>query len=635
MYENYSQSKIKSIDIETYDPDLKRGGPGVYRSRSLDFNNPNGYILGVSIVDEHGQKGYYDLGHYDCSIELREKNLAYLKEQLSYPSIIIGTNLMYDLDWLQNWAMIPVNGSLVDIQIAEGLLDENQHHYNLDFMGKKYFGDQGGKAKDKLDRFCYDNGLKGDVRKHLWKMPYYLVEEYALQDVNLPFAIWKIQEPRLIEEDLDDLMRLECELMRMLLVMRKTGVPIDTVARDDASIELHERADKLHSGLIEQFGFDFNFRSAKHLAFIFDENNIPYPFTKPSKTYPNGQPSVTRDLLARLAKGQITGLDGEKITDDHRVKIGDQLSDLRRADKVVKSFIDGTLVEFLVDGKIHASFYNMLTDEFGTRSGRFSSANPNLQQIPSLGVEEYYGILARAPFIPFENCLWGKLDYSQIEYRFMAHFAKGPGADAVRAIYNENPHTDYHQYIVDLTGLGRRYAKNLNFGVAYGMGANHMADFFQWDLDYAYEILEIYHRNAPFIKSTVKAVERIAKSRGYIRTFLNRRSRLIDPNKAYTMFCRLTQGSAADLMKQAMYDIYKAGIFDVLPPHMTVHDEIDVSVPKIKEGAEAFLEAKHVMETCLEIKVPIIADMGLGPNWAMAEKTEVKNKEEVYKALGV
>ena len=99
------------------------------------------------------------------------------------------------------------------------------------------------------------------------------------------------------------------------------------------------------------------------------------------------------------------------------------------------------------------------------------------------------------------------------------------------------------------------------------------------------------------------------------------------------MFCRLTQGSAADLMKKAMYDTYKAGVYDSLAPHMTVHDEIDVSVPRTKEGAEAFLEAKHIMENCVTLKVPIVEDMEIGPNWAKVK--EVADKEDLYKILGV
>lgn len=614
---------IISLDTETKDPLLTNkkkslpSGPGVFRSTPHDYRNEHGYLLGVSMGDEHGNKCYLNLGHYEATKELRDVNVKYLKETLAQADTIIGQNLLYDLDWLENWLGIKVNGTLIDVGVAEALLDENQGKYNLDFMGIKYFGEGEGKAKDKIQQFCDDNNLKGDVRKWLWKMPHYLVEEYAIRDIELPMNIWKIQEPLLEAEDLMPLMNLECDLLRVLLVMRKNGVRIDEALRKSAADELYSLVKEKQTWIDKEVGFPVKFRSSKHLAFIFDENNMPYPMTDPSKTYPYGQPSVPRDHLLRLAKGQLTGFDAEKITDPRLLEIGQCLADLKRADKVVSSFVDGSLLRFQTEGNlIHCSFYPMRTDEYGTRSGRFSSANPNLQQIPSTTVDMYYGTLTRRPFVPLEDHLWLKLDYSQIEYRFMAHFARGQGADAVREQYNFNPRTDYHKMIEDLTGLKRRYAKNLNFGVAYGMGAKHMAEFFQWDLDYCYDILRIYHANAPFIKSTIKAVERRVKDKGYIRTFLKRRSRLIDKNKAYTMFCRLTQGSAADLMKKGMYEVYKAGIFNTLIPSLTVHDEIDCSMPITKEGMEAAREAKHIMETCIELKVPIIADMEIGKNWA-------------------
>jgi len=148
------------------------------------------------------------------------------------------------------------------------------------------------------------------------------------------------------------------------------------------------------------------------------------------------------------------------------------------------------------------------------------------------------------------------------------------------------------------------------------MGARHMSKYFGWDLDYCYKILDIYHASAPYIKTTIREVEKVARRRGYIRTFLKRRSRLIDKDKAYIMFCRLIQGSAADLLKKAMLDNYKAGVFSVLHPHLTVHDELDVSTPKNKKGIEAAKEMKYIMENCIKLKVPIKAEVEMGESWA-------------------
>lgn len=253
-------------------------------------------------------------------------------------------------------------------------------------------------------------------------------------------------------------------------------------------------------------------------------------------------------------------------------------------------------------------------------------AKMNLQQIPSYDAKEkddfkrWYTHLCRELFLPEENHDWLKIDYSQIEYRFMAHFACNAGpndtsADDVRQAYIDKPDTDYHEMIQELTGLPRKLAKNLNFGVGYGMGKAHMSEFFGWDPDYCDEVLSTYHSRAPFVKATMNAVSAKARAQGFIRTFLKRRSRLTDPNKAYIMFCRLCQGSAADLTKQAMVNAWEAGIFDVLPLHLTVHDEIDCSMPRTPIGVEAAAELKNIMENALVLRVPIIAEAEIGPNW--------------------
>ncbi len=595
QYPDLSGASIIAFDIETYDPNLIELGPGVYRK--------DGKILGVSISDGTFSE-YYNLGHYDCSTEEREKNVAYLREVLGNNVPKLGQSIIYDIDWLENGEYkIKVNGKLGSIEIADALLDETQLEYNMDYMAHKYLGI--GKEKTEIDKFCADNNLKGDSRKWLWKMPYSLVRKYAIMDVILPICIFERQKPILEEQDLLDLFELECELVRVLVLMRKIGVRIDTDKRDRNGLMIQSKIEEMEHQLFSMFG-PFNYNSSMQIAKILDKQNIAYPLTD------KGNPKIDAFFYKRY-KDEIPLL---KL-----------LFELRQARHHLDTFIMGSHVRFVgPDGLMHPQFFNMRNDNLGalkgTRSGRLSGANPNLQQQPSKGVDEYWGQICREDFIPFDDCWWGKIDYSQIEYRFMAHFAIGPGSEELRNAYNTNPDQDYHQFIMDLTGLKRRYAKNLNFGVAFGMGAKHMAEMFGWDLEYAYEVLDIYHSRAPYVKATIAKVEQVAKRRGYIRTFLKRRSHLVEPSKAYTMYCRLVQGSAADLLKKAMVACYHAGIFDILYPHITVHDELDVSVPKTKLGIDAFKEMQHIMETCLTLKVPIKAEAEIGPNWADIESFE-------------
>jgi DNA polymerase I-like protein with 3'-5' exonuclease and polymerase domains len=581
------------VDIETKDPNLEKLGPGNLRG--------DGHILGVGIGAGDFFE-YYNLGHYNCLPEEREKNRAYLKEQLSAPIPKLGARFQYDAGWLDSDGLTPA-GDWHDVQVAEALLDENQGTYNLDFLGQKYLNR--GKAKSKIDDFCAQNNLKGDPRKWLWKMPHQLVRDYVLEDLHLPMEIFHAyQKDELVDQNLWDLYRLECDLLKCLQHFRKTGTLIDTNIRDRNAFRLQCEMEESQVILREKYGFDGNVKSPTQVADLLQENGYTLATTD------KGNPSVSDDYL----KG---------MEDEH--ELHRLIRRVRKSHTALNNFLLGSLVNHLgPDGLLHCEFYSTRNDKYGTRSGRFSSATPNLQQIPAIGVDEFFGTMSREPFVPFEGCLWGKIDWSQIEYRFTAHFASGPGSEELVRRYNENPDQDYHQFIMDLTGLKRRFAKNLNFGVAYGMGAKKMARFFGWPLDYCYDILNTYHAKAPYVKHTSQMVERVALRRGYIKTFLNRRSRLVDRSKAYTMFCRLIQGSAADLMKKAMLDAYQGGIFDALYPHITVHDELDVSVPRTREGFEAFRELHHIMENCITIKVPIRADPSLSENWAAAEADENK-----------
>ena len=592
-----SDAKLLVVDIETFDPNLIELGPGSYRD--------DGKILGASITDGDFAE-YYNLGHYDCQSQERTKNHAYLKEQLETSIPKLGARIQYDFSWLDSDG-ITLGGQLGDVQIAEALIDENKRAYGLDDLAKQYLGK--GKFKTEIEAFCAENNLKGDPRMWLWKMPHKLVRKYAIEDVREPLEIFtKFQLPILQEEELEDLYNLECQLLRCLNDMRKTGTRIDEEKRDRNAFKLQNKMEQAQIDLESEYDCPgLNVKSPTQVAALLLAKGFDVPKTA------KGNYSVTNEYLKSM----------EDDNELHRL-----IREIRRTKTVLNNFLLGSLTDNVsADGLIHCSFYATRNDKYGTRSGRLSSATPNLQQIPAIGTDEYFGTISREPFIPFDDCLWGKIDWSQIEYRFTGHYAIGPGSDQLREAYNNNPDQDYHQFIMDLTGLTRRFAKNLNFGVAFGMGAKHMAEFFGWTLDYCYDILNIYNTRAPYVKVTSRKVEAVATRRGYIKTFLNRRSRLIDKSKAYTMFCRLIQGSAADLMKKAMVDCYDAGLFDVLYPHLTVHDELDVSIPRTAAAYEAFKEMHHIMEHSVKLAVPIRADASIGTNWANAEEDENKIKD--------
>ena len=407
-----------------------------------------------------------------------------------------------------------------------------------------------------------------------------------------------------------NLFGLEMKLLRCMIEMRKIGTPYDVEESHKSSIEAKSILDKSNYLLKKKYG-DLNPLSAREIAYWFNKLKIPYPVTA------KGNPSIKREYLEHLIETE--GL--EKLSVHNYLPL--LILNARRLGKSEKDYIEGMRDNFLCeDDRIRCSFHQTRGEEYGTVSGRFSCSDPNLQQITSAERDSFIGGLCRRPFVPLEDCDWLKIDYSQIEYRFLAHYAKGPGSAEIRNNYNNDPLTDYHSYIVDLTGLHRPIAKNLNFGIAFGMGVKKMMAMYGWSEYRAWEILETYHSNAPFIKYTMRDVERAAMQRGRIKTILGRIAHLSDKKKAYIMFNRLLQGSAADLIKKSMVDLFESGLMSYMYPHLTVHDELDFSIPKGPKQLDYIKEAKNIMEHAIELRVPVIAEAYLGPNWGDVEKIQ-------------
>jgi DNA polymerase I-like protein with 3'-5' exonuclease and polymerase domains len=246
-----------------------------------------------------------------------------------------------------------------------------------------------------------------------------------------------------------------------------------------------------------------------------------------------------------------------------------------------------------------------------------NSSMPNLQNQPSRSKDAKN--LIRGLFRPEDGCVWAKTDYSQIEYRIFAHYAVGQGAEELRTAFNLNPELDMHQATADKAGCSRSTAKTVNFGVIYGMGANKLARTIS--VANPQEFLAQYHAQNPFLKQTMRSCSRTAETRGYVKTVLGRRARL-DKERSFVALNRVVQGSAAEVMKLAMLKTWEAGIYNVLTPHLTVHDEMDVSVPLTPEGIAALAEQKYIFENALKFKVPLLTETEVGTSWADANKEQ-------------
>lgn len=607
-YWDFSRADMLQLDIETKDPNLKQAGSGVYRK--------DGYIIGVSIGDMEGRKEYYPLAHPETRKGEADKNLDYIKDVLQLPIPKIGANIKYDLDWLCNGEGLKIRGDIHDIQIAEPILNEYRYSYSLQNLSKDYLEET--KLYEGPYNWCIDHGIKlkskGDAAGHLWKMPADIVRPYACGDVDLPGRIFKIQEQLLRRQNLWELYRMECELIPMLLLMRKTGVRVNKDRMMVVGMNLADAVFEGEKALFNKLGRKVNIKSTKDVQWVADKYGLEYKYKKPtaimqSKGITQGNPCLDKNAL----KGM-------------KHEVMNAILDIRHM-KTLNSMFIQPYFDLTVGDRLHGDFNQLKSDDSGTVSGRFSGTNPNLQQVSSKDEEDdegkhpmLKGKVIRDLFIPEENTDWLKHDWSQIEYRIIAHYAIGPRSEEIRNRYKADPNTDYHAEMGAMTGLTeRKIIKTLNFGAAYGMGPAAMARHYGWDVDYALQVYKMYHAKVPFVRETSDRVSSKAKKVGFIKTLLGRRARLKDPDKAYVMFNRLIQGSAADIMKKSMLDAYNAGLFEVLPLHMTVHDEMDNSKPRTNEGTEAARELKYIMEHCVPLKIPIIADAEIGPTWGTLE----------------
>lgn len=618
-------ANIISLDVETWDPDINSVGANGFRRGTA-------HIAGISIKTDNKLGGYFPIRHpesdnFDPAQVLGPK--GWLSAQLSRPGQIkVGANLLYDLDALTSEGCT-IEGPFHDVQIAEPLLDENRGVYNLDSLGEQYLGY--GKNEDAMVQYLAQrfNVATNKAKNYIAKAPASIVGPYAEVDSAMALDIINFQYPKLEVDALYQLFELECDLIPMMLAMRQRGVAVDLDAAERLRNRLTNDIRQAEDDLKRAAGVPVGIWESDSIARAFDALSITYPRTK------RGAPSFRQEWL-----------------EAHQSPVAAAIVKARKAQKMRDTFVVAYILEGNFEGRIYANFHQMKGDENGTVSGRFSSSSPNLQNIPTRDPD--YGKPIRSCFIPDEGKLWWKLDWSQIEYRLIAHYAvllNMPGGKALADSYRNDPTIDYHKMVADMTGLPRPQAKNLNFGLAYGMGLKLLANKLKISPAEAEPILKQYHQRAPFVKALTNHFKREADNNGYVVTMLGRRRRydLWEPNdfelsknitplsrdlaermlqddpenwgrkgirRAYTYAALngVIQGSAADLMKYAMREIWNSNVIDsVGVPQLTVHDELDGSMDP---GQESVLEdIRAMMQDCIKLEVPVLAEGGVGPNW--------------------
>lgn len=592
-----------AIDVESYDPDLKTMGPGFKRGA---------YICGVSIGTEAGFRKYYPIRH-EMGPNLDGATVkAWLSRELKRPVPKIGANILYDLMALLSEG-VKVVGPFYDVQIAEPLLDENKLSYSLDNLAIEWLGE--GKPQNVMKDWLIDAFGPTNYKSNIWRAPASVVGPYAEGDVDLPIRIFELQRKEIETQGIWDLFVMESKLIPMLLAMWDRGVPVNQSRAQELNDKLRGRQLAAQNSLNEMSGFDVDIWSADSLSQVFDKFDTPYPLTE--KT---GKPSFRKDWLVKCA-----------------APIAKPIMEIRRLDKFCGTFLEGALLGGSVNGLVHCAFHPLKSDEGGTVSGRFSSSGPNLQNIPNH--DEELGPAIRSLFEAIDGKRWWKFDWSQIEFRLAIHHAARlqlRGAQQVVDKYHNDPTTDYHKIVAAITGLPRKSAKHINFGIIYGLGIEALAERLGVTVEIATKMYRDYMMRVPFVgKLRDRAMEHATKY-GVITT-LSGRNRHFDmwekkgfyfnsyvkgAKRAFThkaLNARL-QGDAADIMKTAMVSAWESGVFDILgAPALTVHDELDGDFDGSPQSIEALAEIKHIMETCVKLLVPLVADGGTGPNWGSIE----------------
>ena len=592
-----------SIDLETRDPHLTTLGPG--------WTRKDGYIIGIAVAA--GDSSWYLPVKHDAGNLPRSSVMAWMKKMMATPHIEkIMHNALYDLGWLRAEG-IEVQGKIIDTMVAAPLLNENRRWYNLDSLARDYLSER--KDEKILRSAAEEFGV--NAKSEMFRLPSRYVGPYAEQDAAVTLRLWERLRTDLVKDECTSIFELETSLIPVLLDMKTKGVRVDMDRAEQTKKELTARERALLKEVKEETGIAIEPWVATSIAKAFDSVGVKYAATE--KT---GAPSFTKQFLA-----------------NHEHPLAKKIVKIRELNKANTTFVE-TILEHSHNGRIHCDFNALRSDDGGTVTGRFSSSNPNLQQIPARDPE--IKKMIRGLFVPEEGCKWGSFDYASQEPRWLAHYCatltgvdRHPQIDEVVKMYHEG-NADFHQMVADMAEIPRKEAKTVNLGIMYGMGKKKLANVLDITEEEATSLLNKYYQRVPFVKGLADMTSRYASDRGVIRTWLGRKCRfdMWEPvsytyNKplpqeqamkeyggkgrirrafTYKALNRLIQGSSADQTKKAMVDCYSEG----LCPTLTVHDELCFNIEN-KEQADRIVD---IMSNCVpDLKVPFKVDAELGDNW--------------------
>ena len=554
-------------------------------------------LVGMSFSVEEKQAFYVPVPENQ---EEAQKIVNIFKPVFENESIMkIGQNLKYDLMVLRKYG-VTLKGEMFDTMIAHYLIQPELRH-NMDYMAEIYLNYK----TIHIDELI---GPKGKNQKSMRSLPPSQVYEYACEDADITLRLKNKLEPELEKYGATKLFReIEMPLMPVLAEIEMTGVRIDTASLKETSAILTKRMLEIEERIYELAGEHFNIASPKQVGdILFGKMKI---IEKPKKTK-TGQYVTSEEVLQTL-KGK------------HQI-VADILAH-RGLKKLLGTYIDA-LPKLINErtGHIHTSFNQTVT-----ATGRLSSSDPNLQNIPVRGED---GKEIRKAFIPEDGCLFFSADYSQIELRVMAHLSGDENMiEAFRSGHDIHAATAakiYKRAIDEVERDQRTKAKRANFGIIYGITVFGLAERLEISRDEAKQLIEGYFESFPKVKEYMEKAKEEARQNGYVTTLFGRRRYLADINSANATVRGFAernainapiQGTAADIIKVAMIRIHNRFKAENIRSKMIlqVHDELNFSVyPEEREQVERIVMEE--MEKAFQMQVPLVADSGWGANWLEA-----------------
>ena len=554
-------------------------------------------LVGLSFsVEEH--KAFYVPIPANREEALRIVNI--FKQLYEDPKILkVGQNLKYDLEVLRNYG-VRLDGPMWDTMIAHYLIQPELRH-NMDYMAEIYLHYQ----TIHIDELI---GPKGKNQRSMRDLDPKDVYEYACEDADITLQLKNKLEPELKKYDCEDLFyNIEMPLMPVLAEMEMNGVCLDTQSLAETSKQFTARMNEIEARIYELAGEQFNIASPKQVGeILFDKLKI----VEKAKKTKTGQYVTSEEVLQQLK---------------NKHEIVADILEHRGLKKLIGTYIDA--LPKLINprtGHIHTSFNQTIT-----ATGRLSSSDPNLQNIPIRGED---GKEIRKAFIPEPGCLFFSADYSQIELRVMAHLSQDPNMIEVfregKDLHAATAANIYKKPIEEVTRDERTKSKRANFGIIYGITVFGLAERLDIPRDEAKMLIDGYFQTFPEVHDYMEKSKEVARKQGYVTTLFGRRRYLPDINSANSVVRGFAernainapiQGTAADIIKVAMIHIFQRFKTEGIKSKMIlqVHDELNFSVyPDEKEKVERIVLEE--MQNAFHMAVPLVADSGFGDNWLEA-----------------